>query len=282
MLYGIGALPLGLSALGLVAEYYLYGDMTPNDKLSKRESTSGYDKKEGSKLSIMDALKDPTIQKTLIGTGGCWFLFDVAAYGVGLIAGEILRDITNTTDDNVSSNKNIANITSKECVAIVFATLMSLTALLVGLPYLGLKKLQMASFGLSTFFLLLFACLYEYYQSLGQYKSLNALFVLTTMSLNSGQNITTYTLPSALYPKEIRSTFHGISSALGKAGAFIAAFTFIYIGGSARYGSYGAVLGICTVMSALGGILTYYCVDEGILNTFNSVAPSPVQLAVAI
>ncbi len=85
------------------------------------------------------------------------------------------------------------------------------------------------------------------------------------MSLNSGQNKTTNALPSALFPKEIR--INGISAALGKLGAFVAAFTFIYIGESVGF---GPVLGIWTAVSALGGFITYYYIDEEILKTFNS------------
>ena len=54
--------------------------------------------------------------KKLIASGGGWFIYDVAYYGVNLFAGEILSHLTDD-DGNVSSNKSVRDITSKQLIA---------------------------------------------------------------------------------------------------------------------------------------------------------------------
>jgi PHS family inorganic phosphate transporter-like MFS transporter len=51
-----------------------------------------------------------------------------------------------------------------------------------------------------------------------------ALFVIycfLLFSLSFGPNVTTFVLPAETYPHTIRSTFNGMSAALGKLGAVV-------------------------------------------------------------
>ena len=48
-----------------------------------------------------------------------------------------------------------------------------------------------------------------------------AFYCLLLFFLTFGPNVTTYVLSAEVYPKEIRSTFNGISAAMGKLGAIV-------------------------------------------------------------
>jgi MFS transporter, PHS family, inorganic phosphate transporter len=289
ILYGLGALPLGLSAIGLLVEYYTcrrrrgsaglfshnLGGNSNNSGTNSNSinSNDALNLRFASNKSLIDQLRDPVNVKKLIGTGVVWFLYDIAQYGALMTSGQIIREISYTNDSNVSSMKNIENITSKTCIAIACATLSTFLAVLL-VPILGLKSLQMASFGLMVFFLLLFASLFNSLQDSGHFQALFALYVVSYSAIHSGQNITTYALPSALFPKEIRSTFNGIACAMSKVGAFLGAFTYVYI---AEASGFTAILLISCGLSVIAIFLTHLYIDEVALHSSSNVLP-PLKL----
>eukprot|EP00741_Cyanophora_paradoxa_P000089 tig00000057_g85.t1 len=54
------------------------------------------------------------------------------------------------------------------------------------------------------------------------------LYALTFFFANWGPNSTTFVVPAEIFPSRWRSTAHGISAAMGKLGAIIGAFGFVY------------------------------------------------------
>jgi len=68
-----------------------------------------------------------------------------------------------------------------------------------------------------------------------------------------GPNMTTFVLPSELYPTAMRTTGHGISAGIGKLGAFIGVFLFPVLNSS--LGLRGTLL-LTAVISGLGFALT--------------------------
>jgi len=73
------------------------------------------------------------------------------------------------------------------------------------------------------------------------------------MSLQLGVPVTTYALPASVFQKDIRCTFNGMASAMGKIGAIIGAYTFYYI----AQASIHAVLVICVIVCLIGARVTY-------------------------
>ena len=51
-----------------------------------------------------------------------------------------------------------------------------------------------------------------------------AIFGLSYFFIEFGPNMTTFVLPSELYPVNMRTTGHGISAGIGKLGAFVGVF----------------------------------------------------------
>jgi hypothetical protein len=75
------------------------------------------------------------------------------------------------------------------------------------------------------------------------------LYGLTFFFCNFGPNVTTFVIPSEVFPAEIRATSHGISAAIGKAGALVGGAMMPAI---LRSGSVASVMYTCAAISVLG------------------------------
>jgi PHS family inorganic phosphate transporter-like MFS transporter len=147
--------------------------------------------------------------------------------GVNLFGGQILSAISDTDDDNVSSNSSIRMITEKQIIALGMGIPACLCAIFT-LRAIGTKRLQVYGFFFIAACFVLMAALFKPL-SHGKMKNTNALFGVYCMllfSLSYGPNLTTYILPAETYPKEVRATFNGISAACGKLGAFTGVYVF--------------------------------------------------------
>eukprot|EP01038_Epipyxis_sp_PR26KG_P008485 gene8485-11469_t len=188
----------------------------------------------------------------LAATGGGWFLYDIAYYGVNLFGGEILNAISAKSDDNVSSVKNIRIISGHQLIGLG----TSLPAVLLSifcLRWLSTKTLQIIGFlFISINFIIMAATFYPLQESYGDL--LFFLYCLLLFSLSFGPNLTTYILPAETYPKKVRSSFNGISAACGKLGAFTGVYMF---GPLASATSYPTVMVLCAIISVLGAVVSY-------------------------
>lgn len=194
----------------------------------------------------------------LLVTGGGWFIYDVAYYGVNLFGGQILNQISATDDDNVSANSSIAAVTQKQIIALSMGIPACLCAIAT-LRLVGTKRLQVYGFMLIAFCFILLAGLFKPL-SHGKNENTNALFAIYCMllfSLSYGPNLTTYILPAETYPKEVRATFNGISAACGKLGAVVGVYVF---GPMAEGTSYATVMIFCAAISVAGAVLTQTCI----------------------
>ncbi|KAH8056209.1 hypothetical protein JL722_7511 [Aureococcus anophagefferens] len=164
-LLGAGALP----ALAVV----LMSDATSDAPATGAAATNA---------SLRDALRDAKVWKQFAGTGGGWFLYDIAFYGF---------------DGGVPA---------------MLATVWALNRKLC-----GVKRMQVFGFYLMAASYLLYIVL-----ALGREPwVLYGCYCLLNFTLNFGPNVTTFVLPSATYPREMRSSMNGLSSAAGKLGAVL-------------------------------------------------------------
>ncbi|KAI8870421.1 phosphate transporter [Ramicandelaber brevisporus] len=164
--------------------------------------------------------------KILLGTAMCWFLLDIAFYGINLNTGIILSAIGysgNASKDpayDVLINSAIGNIIIN-LMGIVPGYWVSVFTI----DKIGRKTIQITGFAAMAvlFFVLGFA-----YDALLD-KSVAAFIVLFTFAQffqNFGPNTTTFIIPGEVFPTRWRSTAHGISAASGKAGAILASLGF--------------------------------------------------------
>lgn len=191
--------------------------------------------------------------KRLVGTAGCWCLFDISFYSQGLFSTTIIEE----THISVGDSHN----------AVLSATQLNLLLVLIALPgyycgvalidRIGRRKLQMGGFiGMTITFLLMGAFMETLEQNVPLFF---LLYGLSFFFSNAGPNTTTFVLPSELFPAEIRATCHGLSAAAGKLGAVI--------GGAALrpvMDGFGlsAVMYFCGIAAILGLIMTYFFIPE--------------------
>jgi len=187
--------------------------------------------------------------RKLLGTGGTWFIFDVTFYANVIFAPVVLGKVF-----ELNSSSTVGDIAGPTCVVI-----------LIGLPgyYVasavvnrtGLKRLQMAGF-------IILAILYGIMAIGADVLPPGFLFTLyaaTFFVSNLGPNSTTFCLPAKTFPKSTRSSFNGISAAMGKLGAVVGTAMFPAILDSS--GMVGA-LGFSSFVALAGAVLTHFTVES--------------------
>lgn len=156
--------------------------------------------------------------KSLLGTAGSWFLYDVLFYGTALFVPEMLQVL-------LGKSENPASVLGR--TAIVVALMIPgpyLTACVMGESLERLAVIQAISFGFQTLAFLTCAGAVHWQASP---NVACACIGLLLFSLSWGTVVTTYVLPTILFPSEVRTTMHGASAAAGKVGAAVGAVVFL-------------------------------------------------------
>lgn len=154
--------------------------------------------------------------KILLGTAGCWFMLDVAYYGLGLNTATILQTIGYASSKNVYHS--LYNQAAGNLILICAGSIPGYWFSVATIDFVGRKPIQYMGFFLLTVIL----CIIGFaYHKVGEHGLL-ALYVLAQFFQNFGPNTTTFIVPGECYPTRYRSTAHGISAACGKIGAIIA------------------------------------------------------------
>lgn len=196
----------------------LGGQQSMSDRVSRLSRASV----ESHKLATDSMMVDPKYRTLLRVTGGTWFIYDVAYYGVALFGGDIINSMKSEDDDNVSTDASLRYAYGKEMIALAVGIPASIMTVLLITKY-GLKRVQVYGFLFQALMFFLMAA--TFYPLKNQYPNLLfAIYCMLLFSLNAGPSMTTYCLPSKTFPYEIRSTFNGISAACGKLGAAVGAF----------------------------------------------------------
>ncbi|KAF0742906.1 hypothetical protein Ae201684P_000376 [Aphanomyces euteiches] len=188
--------------------------------------------------------------RSLLGTAGTWFLFDIVFYAQNLFTASILTVVGAKSD-----LKTIA--------------LQNLIIALVGLPgyytavffinKMGRKVIQLQGLTIMT---IVFLALGIWWNDIKQKSAVFIiLFGLTLYFANFGPNMSTFVMPTEMYPTAIRSTCHGFSAAMGKAGASIGSYGFSLWVKNPSFGYEGAWYTFAGI-SVLAIILTWFCLFD--------------------
>ncbi|EJF65579.1 MFS general substrate transporter [Dichomitus squalens] len=159
--------------------------------------------------------------KVLIGTCTCWFLLDIAFYGINLNQNVVLQQIGFDGSSGTPWNRlfkiGVGNliITALGFVPGYYVTILTIEKL-------GRKWIQIQGFLLAALFLAILA---------GKFHTLSTpafvvCFAFLQFFFNFGANTTTYCYPAEVFPTRFRASAHGMSAACGKAGAIISALAF--------------------------------------------------------
>jgi MFS transporter, PHS family, inorganic phosphate transporter len=178
----------------------------------------------------------------LAGTAGTWFLLDYAYYGNTISTPQILSLISPAA----STMTKIALQLAIFVVAAVPGYLLAIARL----DKMGHRRLQLAGFAMMGVCFLIIAAVPGMTTTVAPFLLVyGASYFFTEF----GPNMTTFVMPSELYPVTMRATGHGISAGIGKLGAFIGVFLFPLLSGS--LGLRGTLL-LTAAVAILGFALT--------------------------
>jgi len=159
--------------------------------------------------------------KLLIATCLCWFLLDVAFYGINLNQNFVLQQIRFDGSEGTPWHR-LFKISTGNIIITALGLLPGYYATILTIEWLGRKWLQIQGFLMAALFLGILA---------GMFNTLSkpafiVCFALLQFFFNFGANMTIYIIPAELFPTRYRASAHGISAALGKAGAIVSALAF--------------------------------------------------------
>ncbi|KAL4247926.1 major facilitator superfamily protein [Abortiporus biennis] len=159
--------------------------------------------------------------KHLIGTSVCWFLLDIAFYGINLNQNVVLQQIG--FDGKTGSPwHRLFKIGVGNLIITVLGFVPGYYVTVLTIEYLGRKWIQIQGFLMEALFLGILA---GNFYKLSQ-PAFIVCFAFLQFFFNFGANATTYCYPAELFPTKYRAFAHGISAASGKAGAIISALAF--------------------------------------------------------
>jgi len=151
----------------------------------------------------------------LAGTAGTWFLLDYAYYGNTISTPQILSLISPTA----STMTKIALQLAIFVVAAVPGYLLAIAKL----DKVGHRRLQLLGFAMMGACFLIIAAVPGMTTAVVPFLLVYGVSYFFT---EFGPNMTTFVMPSEIYPVTMRATGHGISAGIGKLGAFIGVFLF--------------------------------------------------------
>ncbi|KAJ8703257.1 hypothetical protein PTI98_001895 [Pleurotus ostreatus] len=159
--------------------------------------------------------------KLLVGTCMCWFLLDIAFYGINLNQNVVLQQIGFDGAEGTPWEK-LFKIATGNIIITALGFVPGYYASILTIEYLGRKWIQIQGFLMSALFLAILAGMFDKLST----AAFIVNFALLQFFFNFGANTTTYCYPAEVFPTRFRAFAHGISAAAGKAGAIISALAF--------------------------------------------------------
>lgn len=184
----------------------------------------------------------------LLGTAGCWFLLDVTFYGNSLFSGDVTQAM------------GAADTPMEQSVANLWINLLAMPGYVMSIFFLdqvGRKRLQMLGFLVVA---MLFGAMSMFHSKLAANVPLYVgMYALTFFFVDFGPNVTTFVLPVEIFPTTSRASCHGMSAAVGKAGAVVGVLMFKPL---QNMGGIPAVFFTCAIVSLVGWAWTAWLIDD--------------------
>jgi PHS family inorganic phosphate transporter-like MFS transporter len=200
----------------------------------------------------------------LAGTAGTWFLLDYAYYGNTISTPQILSLIS----PHASTMTKIALQLAIFVVAAVPGYLLAIARL----DRIGHRRLQLVGFAVMA---LCFAVLALVPAMTTMVVPFLLVYGVSYFFTEFGPNMTTFVIPSEVYPVAMRATGHGISAGIGKFGAFLGVFLFPVL--QTSLGLRGTLL-LTAAVSGLGFALTRVLPETAGISLEEIAKPSAVSL----
>jgi PHS family inorganic phosphate transporter-like MFS transporter len=226
------------------------------------------------KLTLRQFLSSRRYLMLLLGTAGCWFVFDYAFYGNTISTPLILKAVA----------PRASLITDTAIALLIFSVAAAPGYVLsfVTVDRIGHRRLQLVGFTMMALAFLAIAII-------PSVTSLIVPFVLiygiSYFFTEFGPNTTTFLLASELFPVSARATGHGFSAGFAKVGAFIGTLTFPLVNGALGL---SGVMAIAAGAAGIGLLLTRVLPEPSGLSLEEiggegeeATVPVPVQLTTA-
>jgi len=158
------------------------------------------------------------MRKSVLGTSGCWFLYNMISYGIGLFITTIFA-----TRPGLES----ANLT-------LFTAVMQLPGCALGVAitkYMSMRSQQLLGLGLMKLCFLLLPWVHGELEASFVVRYWLCLLIFSLMGAfdGMGPSVTMFSIPGQIFPTQIRGTAHGVSAATGKLGAAVGTLVFPYL-----------------------------------------------------
>jgi MFS transporter, PHS family, inorganic phosphate transporter len=196
----------------------------------------------------------------LAGTAGTWFLLDYAYYGNTISTPQILSLIS----PHASTMTKIA----LQLAIFVVAALPGYLLAIACLDRIGHRRLQLVGFAVMA---LCFAVIALVPGMTTMVAPFLLVYGVSYFFTEFGPNMTTFVIPSEVYPVSMRATGHGISAGIGKFGAFIGVFLFPVL--QTSLGLRGTLL-LTAAVSVLGYLLTLVLPETSRISLEDIAEPS--------
>jgi MFS transporter, PHS family, inorganic phosphate transporter len=151
----------------------------------------------------------------LAGTAGTWFLLDYAYYGNTISTPQILSLI--------SPGASVTHRIALQLAIFAVAAVPGYALAIACMDRIGHRRLQLTGFAMMAACFGVIAAVPGLTTTVAPFLLVYGISYFFT---EFGPNMTTFVLPSELYPAAMRATGHGISAGVGKLGAFIGVFLF--------------------------------------------------------
>jgi PHS family inorganic phosphate transporter-like MFS transporter len=195
----------------------------------------------------------------LAGTAGTWFLLDYAYYGNTISTPQILGLLA----PHASAMSKIA----LQLAIFVVAAVPGYALAIARMDRIGHRRLQLLGFAMMGLSFLVIGAVPGLTTTVAPFL---VVYGVSYFFTEFGPNMTTFVMPSELYPVEMRATGHGISAGVGKLGAFIGVFLFPLLQGG--LGLRGTLL-LTAGVSAAGLALTLV-LPEPARRSLEEIAPA--------
>jgi PHS family inorganic phosphate transporter-like MFS transporter len=216
------------------------------------------------RLRLGEFLRDRRMLKLLLGTAGAWFFFDYAYYGNTLSLPAILKEVNPTASLETKLLWSLA-------MFVVFAVPGYLLAV-KRMDRIGHRRLQFIGFSVMAACFVVLAIV----PVLTQYVAPFLLILgLSYFFVQFGPNMTTFVLPSEVFPVSMRTTGHGVAAGIGKLGAFAGVFLVPVLQDHIGLRGLLAVAGAAAVL----GFAVTHLLPEPAGRTLEEVAPERLNAA---
>ncbi|MFZ0250768.1 MAG: MFS transporter [Acidimicrobiales bacterium] len=165
------------------------------------------------RMPLREFITDRRMLRLLLGTAGAWFLFDYAYYGNTLSLPAILKNVDPTASLETKLLWSLA-------MFVIFAVPGYLLAV-AKMDRIGHRFLQFLGFGVMAACFLVLAIVPTLTQYVAPFLT---ILGLSYFFVQFGPNMTTFVLPSEVFPVSMRTTGHGVAAGIGKLGAFVGVF----------------------------------------------------------